>query len=275
MKNKVKFVLIFTVVTGFISLIASRFIDSNELKKVNLLFNNNFNKLDDKDYQEIQVDKKFDFSNAEKIEINLIGGHVKIMPSSDKLLSVKMKLYSLKGNAFDINQVVKFKNKKITIDSESINSDENKSVFGLFNFSNSQIKFEQNGEIEIGIPQGIQDLDMSVVTANLKIDNLKLDKMSLENVSGNTEILNSYFESMNAETVSGDLKLSETEIKSFTVDSVSGNIRMKYSEIKPIEINFESVSGKANGLNEFHKNAAKSKFKIDTVSGDFEIRTIH
>jgi len=126
-----------------------------------------------------------------------------------------------------------------------------------------------------------KNIDINVISADVKINYLTCDDLDIEAVSGNVNIQNIKANSADINTVSGDVKVGnpsdvridkyqKDEIESIEVECVSGSITLQNLIFK--EANLDSVSGDAKV--DFY-DSFDCTMDIDTVSGDVKLAFLY
>ncbi len=128
----------------------------------------------------------------------------------------------------------------------------------------------------LSLPNNI-DLNIQSTSADIEIDGVYTNKVTIATTSGDLRIDNSSITDLSLASVSGDLEANLDEAKSIDVNSVSGDVSLSLPDSASIGFASTSgelyVDGECEGEGEVILRGGKIKVKVQTVSGDCEIET--
>jgi len=122
------------------------------------------------------------------------------------------------------------------------------------------------------------EVKANTVSGNIESDSTEVQKINIGTTSGNARVSGS-FEIVDVNTVSGNIEIRSSKmLQSFKSNSVSGDITLAIPENDGFTIELDKVSGDIgsefafaiNGDRHIYKKGGPV-FKVDTVSGDFDI----
>lgn len=122
-------------------------------------------------------------------------------------------------------------------------------------------------ELTLTLPESLdlEDIKISVVSADVKVDDLRADSFSFNSTSGSLSG-DAEINTLKTSTVSGGVDLSAGSPKTVTTGTTSGEIKLKLNAV-PEKLSSDSVSG--DTVLNFPRNANFS-LRFNTVSGDFK-----
>lgn len=129
-----------------------------------------------------------------------------------------------------------------------------------------------NGSLTIYRPDNDgEQIKVSVVSGDIRIDGVNADKFLLESVSGNIRVDDCEATKLNAETVSGEIDLTGVESEELRLESVSGEITADLNaSYKDYSFAFSTVSGDVRVDGE-RLRKARDDFRIDNPSAPYSL----
>jgi|GEM_PF-902293 len=165
----------------------------------------------------VDVSMEFPYDNL-KIKTNI--GDIKIQGHSDKTLSGRIEIYeAIEGDA-----EVFFEDGEIKIKTKSG-------------------KKAKLGDIEILVPLSLNKIDVESINGDVSVNGLRVDSDAiLKGVNGNISVKNfSNSKEVLIKTVNGDIKINESKLNILSLQSVSGDVVL--SEITAESAVIKTVSG--------------------------------
>ncbi|MFA7367527.1 MAG: DUF4097 family beta strand repeat-containing protein [Bacilli bacterium] len=119
--------------------------------------------------------------------------------------------------------------------------------------------------IVVPLEYSLENIDLSAVSANVEVKDLRLKTVEINSVSG--EVLTSSIssDSLVIDNVSGKIILNSTDVDTFKANNVSGSVNANDSNLNNIDV--KTVSG---NVNLSVANEAEN-FKLNTVSGNISL----
>lgn len=108
-------------------------------------------------------------------------------------------------------------------------------------------------------------IEIDGASARAVLENLNVQEVELDTASGNSELKNCEIRKLDVDSASGDCKVTDCRIDEFSMDSTSGAASLKGS-VRELEM--DTASGNLTA----ELTAAPEKMKVDSVSGDVEVR---
>jgi len=163
--------------------------------------------------------------HVNEVHIKLTSGAVKVVKSSDD----SFKLF-FEENAPDV---------RIDNDVLSINvRGYEKGLLGLINFGSGPSE-----HLELHVPTHLKLLQISSISADIKVSSLSFEHGTLKTVSGEIKIDGCRAQSVEIKTVSGDIELSTVDVQRLAVASASGDINVDKLECREYDWLLSTVSG--------------------------------
>lgn len=134
-------------------------------------------------------------------------------------------------------------------------------------------------QLTVRLPESFraENVDISVVSADVQLEKLLADAVELESVSGGINAAQVQTDRLAVSTVSGDAVLRLSRVPdSISINTVSGDAELYLPENAGITVKVDSVSGRVSG-NLPMENRGKGQYvsgngqcdvRVDTVSGD-------
>lgn len=171
--------------------------------------------------------------------------------------------------------IEKSNNNKLIVTEEIDNEKQEYQMHYLINDGNLDIKFMESNcvmpiknlkkNLLIKIPSNVQDLDITVISAKVELNNFSTQNLEINSVSGEVEVKNLYIEAVSIDAVSGKISVSKVEANEIEVGSTSGEILM--NDIKSNTIDISNVSGK----NSLDNCSINTSLEIESTSGSIKV----
>lgn len=155
--------------------------------------------------------------------------------------------------------------------------------FSKFNDLGIAAHDAKESAVVIQIPEKIKKLKIDAVSSNIKVTAGKLAEVVIKLVSGYVE-LQGDIKAIKTSSVSGDIEIeSGLADPKVEISTISGDVKFIFNKSPDINLTVATTSGGIhidsdlyNGnfegsINELKLGKGTSQFKVDTVSGDFEI----
>ncbi|MBQ8214479.1 MAG: DUF4097 family beta strand repeat protein [Clostridia bacterium] len=173
------------------------------------------------------------YDTVTRIEIDWIDGMVTLQSCQDSYISIT------EQSEDELHESVKLR-WRVSDNGKTLSIKYRKSSY-YFNMSAE----DRNKVLTVRIPETLlekmEDIELSVVSSNIMLENIKAESFSLETVSGNFIAEECDMLAFSAETVSGAVVYNGTLHNSFEADSTSGSILLM-GDICPAEVDIETVS---------------------------------
>ncbi len=210
--------------------------------------------------EEFELEEEFNNLKIELIPTNLIieyGNENKIEYTGDKKLDEYKLEFEVSDNILKINEYLT-KNIRKSINSKLILTLE-KDIYDTLNIDLI------SGNLETEKLIGNKNIYIDLVSGNIKIDSIEGDNLTIDTISGSTNINNIDLKTIGTtSSTSGNINLGNIETKEFHSDTISGNLNIENIHTRKSSIS--STSGKVK-INK----GDLDKVNISAISGDINI----
>lgn len=267
MKNLIRYTLIFTLLSFLLALVSFKFVKTEEMK--HLYFSKHFHFFRPEELMDFNINTSLNFPEEEEVLIKVSFGKVKLTQKPGKELSLKLKSKVVQTAPAKIENYLYKKDKQIVIDfTELLSPDE--TATGQFEAHGNSFTFSDAFDLEITLPENLKKIQISTVSADWDVKNVKSDEIDVNSVSGDFEVEKSEFKKMQLKAVSGDYEIKGTSFDNLDGDSISGDFKISPST-NGLGVMFKTVSGDSKGIERLNQNNPASRLNVRTVSGDLVI----
>ena len=183
------------------------------------------------------------YANIERIEINGVSVDIAVLPSNDELVHV-----SAEGNQDEISFEV--------IDDTLI----------IKEVLSGNLIFRSGMDLALEVPSTLRSMDVQVVSGDLNINGVSLEKLCFQSTSGDLTIRHGSLGAMYMRSLSGDVYARLNDLDSFDAKLASGDVDIKC--IYGGEFSAETQSGDIDA--EFGETV--TSFFSKATSGDVSVK---
>ena len=183
------------------------------------------------------------YANIEKIEINGVSVDIAVLPSNDELVHV-----SAEGNQDEISFEV--------IDDTLI----------IKEVLSGNLIFRSGMDLALEVPSTLRSMDVQVVSGDLNINSVSLEKLGFQSTSGDLTIRHGSLGTLYMRSLSGDVYARLNDLDSFDAKLASGDVDIKC--IYGGEFSAETQSGDIDA--EFGETV--TSFFSKATSGDVSVK---
>ncbi len=251
-----KFIGKFTLIWGIVFIVSSIL--------ATILFFSSFNLHDIKNsdyYKRLDLEENISYLEIDEVKINFINEDVYIESISGEEFIFNLSGYYPLSESGEYPKLIVKKSGDVL--DAYIDYPQKRYIFGI----NSV-----DSKLYVGVPERYYgNFNINLISGDIKVSDVVLDKFGVNIVSGDLNIQNSEFFRGDFETVSGDIEIQDFEVKGDTrISSVSGDIGLDFVDKCSIDLRFESVSGDLK--NNFGKIVNGDYLvSVETISGDLKV----
>lgn len=126
--------------------------------------------------------------------------------------------------------------------------------------------------LTVYIPESYHDeMDLNTVSGNITLDDVTLDELIVNNVSGDLRHEGLDINYGDFSTVSGDVDLALVHGEDIVIDTVSGEINVEIPDSYELDLNTSTVSGDVHTKDGNGQHVEEINIDASTVSGDITI----
>ncbi|MDD4819960.1 MAG: DUF4097 family beta strand repeat-containing protein [Flavobacteriales bacterium] len=161
---------------------------------------------------------------------------------------------------------VYFKEVYVSDPSYRIYVKQNGSVLDIYQEPKTGLSFtKSSGSITIYVPKDVKVVSASVVSGDVQVKGLTLDKADLRSISGDADVYNSNISNVSLKTTSGDVDMLQSVFGDMSVSSISGDV-----EAKDVKTDFFSAKTTSGDIEAQYIKS--EKIDVSSISGDVEVK---
>jgi|GEM_PF-2875283 len=267
MKKTVIVIAAVSVVSLILSSIFLRSVKKEDFNHWSLHFSteNSSRAVDPALLKDYKAERTFDFSKEGRLELRIAAGKIKVTPSQENKLKIRLKGKVDSTKDFNIDECIKKNGQTLRLDLLKGDASERGD---WLNFS-AKVSSLMPGdvEIEVEVPRNFEVLDIGGFSLEMDVRDLTPKKIDLKVVDGDIELERVQASSLIVSSVSGDIDFTDSGAEEMQVNSVSGDLEFESRLPDKYAIQFTSITGKMSGK-ELFEGTSSRQMKINTVSGD-------